>query len=474
MSKTDPNGRHTCRRSRHGAALLYTPPASVAAFALALAFAGSACGGGDDGAQPDAGPGIDAATADAGTDAAAADAATDASPDASVVTRGFFMATAGIQASVEGRFFDHHVELSTIASDSDVIEIHEEFLGIPWDEFEAGDQPPAVWVEAIDALADAAKATGKPVFLNVLPGRDFLSKRAAVVDGQLVVEENWSARCFDFAAAADGPAKKAAYLRYVEFMVERFEPRWMNVAIEINLFHLSCPEAWDGMVDVQRSAYDAVKAARPETIVFPSFALGPLYGFDCPEDMRAQCYDANYAAIAGLKRDRFAVSTYPYLQEFGVATVPDDWFTRAADRAGETVIISETGWNSAPAVARLDTECLQGVTGSVADQIAYLDRLVAEGEKANVEMFVWWSNSDLLPAFVMDDCPCDVDADWCAAVDVFRSSGGSDPAAQFSSELLLKIWGTMGLRDHAGDPKSAIYERWDDVRGSLLPPSAQP
>lgn len=400
-------------------------------------------------------PGPEPGAGDGGADAGGADGGGE--------TRSFYLATAGIQAEVgSDPLFQHAVDFDTLAADSDVIEIHEEYIGIPWDAFAAGTEPPAEWAAVLEKLAADARATGKPIFLNTLIGREFLAPRAFVEGSELRREENWSARCYDFATATDGAAYKLAYSRYVTWMAETFEPRWMNVAIEINLFHQACPGAWDGMVDAERAAYEAVKAARPETLVFPSFVLGTLYGFECDPAQRQQCYDANYAAISGLERDRFAVSTYPYLNELALGEIPEDWFTRAADRGGETTIIAETGWNAVTAVGQLGDQCVDANVTSPDDQRAYLERLIHEGDKSSVEMVTWWSNSDLLPAFVMGDCPCDDDAAWCATVNAFRDAGGGTPEAKFFAELLFKIWGTMGLRDHDGAPRQPIYGRWSE------------
>lgn len=46
-------------------------------------------------------------------------------------------------------------------------------------------------------------------------------------------------------------------------MVRLFQPRWTNIAVEVSLFHVTCPAAWDGMVTLERDAYDAAKRAAP-------------------------------------------------------------------------------------------------------------------------------------------------------------------------------------------------------------------
>ena len=119
----------------------------------------------------------------------------------------------------------------------------------------------------------------------------------------------WSSCCYDFATAADAATWRTAYLRYVEWMVDLFQPRYLNIGIELNLFLVSCPSSWEGMVDVVNAAYDAAKMRRPSAVVFPSIQIDALYGLapgSCPVGVDAgTCYDEGYAHLARVKRDRF-------------------------------------------------------------------------------------------------------------------------------------------------------------------------
>src|SRR5262249_55519110 len=161
-------------------------------------------------------------------------------------------------------------------------------------------------------------------------GRRFLADKTVIAGGKVKTQQNWSAECYDFATAADAAQTRQAYLAYVDYMVKKFQPRWVNVAIEMNLFGAACPAAWPGLVDVERAAYDAAKAAKADVIAFPSIQIDLLYGYSaCPPPMqRDDCYDANFAMLEHVKRDRFAISTYPYL--IGAIQTPSglpaNWF----------------------------------------------------------------------------------------------------------------------------------------------------
>jgi len=176
-----------------------------------------------------------------------------------------------------------------------------------------------------------------------------------------------------------------------------------------------------------------------------------------------------YEVIAPLRRDRFAVSSYPYLQGVAAAAaLPQDWFTRAAARQGERVVIAETGWLSTPLVAELGESCNRAFEFDVAASAAFLKRVLGDAARLDVELVTWWSDRDLLPSREMSRCPCDDPDLWCAVRDVFRAAGGTDPAAQFFGELAFKAFGSMGLREYDGTPKSALFDAWQRARGQPL------
>ena len=182
------------------------------------------------------------------------------------------------------------------------------------------------------------------------------------------------------------------------------------------------------------------------------------------------CFDRNYAQITGLERDRFAMSSYPFLQGRSVSDLADDWFERAAARGGERALIAETGWLSTDLIAQNGLECNTVIHASEQDAAAYLARVLSDAERVPLELVTWWSNRDLLPAGLMTNCPCDYDATWCQVLDVFRGAAGGPlvPGADYIGEILLKAFGTMGIRDYTGQPKPALAEPWNAARAQPI------
>src|SRR5262249_56911772 len=99
-----------------------------------------------------------------------------------------------------------------------------------------------------------------------------------------------------------------------------------------------------------------------------------------------------------------------------------------------------------------------------ADQLAYFDRVVTGAKAGGADLVTWWSNRDVVPADFMTSCPCTFDATWCAIIAQTRAQAGGDGLAQFYPEMSLKIFGTMGPRDHTRSPRPGVFARREGRR----------
>lgn len=310
-----------------------------------------------------------------------------------------------------------------------------EHYGVPWDAFASNGAPPEPWRQMMLTIAFGARVTGKPVDLQLLLTRDAPARHAT------------SAGLVAMPRCADLTAYRTAYARYVTWMVRTFRPATVNVAVEISRFVTGCGTgpAWDAAVQVANAGAAAAKAARRVATVYVSVQLEDLYGqsligFD----------EGLYAALSGLTRERFGVSTYPQaLAGDVVAALPADYLTRVRARHPEErpVWVAETGWLSTPLVLGSPGACWPALNGSPETQAQYRAWLASQG----VELVTWWSSRDLIPHATMTACvpaTCLADDSWCQAVNVFRAVFG-----QPAGDLLFKAFGTMGLSGYGGEPK---------------------
>jgi hypothetical protein len=448
-------------------------PSLPVSISLSLSLA---CGGSHSSAVASDG-GTDATSDATSSDGGSAEGATGEAG----TTRPYQLATGGVQILVTGPTTGLQITPADVAMDADLIDLHQEYYGVPWNEFSQGLQPPGAWIAQMNAIEHYVAMTGKRVFLSVsmLDGaRKTLAPQAVETDGSLASPQPYPTACFDFASDPSGPAMKQAYLAYVTWMIDEFHPAFLNVAVEVNLFFENCPSAAAGVVDVSNAAYATAKALVPSTPVFPSFQIEHLYGYSgpCPAGgmTQAQCFDTSYAQITGMKRDRFAMSTYPTIP--GVldtpSQIPADWFTRGAARGGERPVLAETGWNSSSIVAQTSGgTCMTVEPSTEADTAAYLGLVLAAARAAPMDLVDWWSDEDLVVSQLMTDCPCTFDPTWCTLVTAFAGTpvdGGFD--SYYYGQIELKGFGAMGLRDYAGNPKPTTLPVWTEALQTPLAP----
>lgn len=316
-----------------------------------------------------------------------------------------------------------------------------EHYGVPWDAFAAAPSPPPswAWTQTMRTIATGARATGKPLDLQLLLARDKPADHATAT-GLVAMP-----------ACMDLGAYRVAYGRYVTWMVQLFRPATVNVSVEISRYATVCGtgSGWASVVAVANEGYTRAKQARPWALVYASVQAEDLYGhaltgFD----------DGLYAALSGIQRDRFGLSLYPQvLVDDDPARLPDDYLSRARDRhpTEKPVVVAETGWLSAPLVLGTPDACWTALTGSVATQAQYRAWLSARAAADGVSVVTWWSSRDLIPTAVMTGCvptSCPPGDAWCASVNAFRAVFG-----QPAGDLIFKAFGAMGLSGYAGDPK---------------------
>ena len=247
----------------------------------------------------------------------------------------------------------------------------------------------------------------------------------------------------------------------------------------MNLYYSSCggnTPGWNALVNIERNAYDAVKAINASSIVFPSFQLEALYGNSITG------FDATqYNAMANLKRDRFGISTYPAAVAANPYQLPADYLSRVKDRnpQEQRAVLAETGWNSSNLAVYYNSACIASLAPSDPSySAAFLLHVLYFSYVNNFEIVTWWSGRDLVDAAkVMGTCyppvppgssTCAGDP-WCLSVAQFQV----DYAAYWlppQSEIAYKAFGSMGLKSYAGVPRADMMYWWNIFRAMTVRP----
>jgi hypothetical protein len=179
-----------------------------------------------------------------------------------------------------------------------------------------------------------------------------------------------------------------ALIAYAAYVAKNYKPEYLAFGVEVNMtYERADPEQWEAFLDIYAEAYDVIKGNSPDTKVFPTFQLEDLEGsFGNVHPPRWELFQR----FAG-RMDLLAISTYPFLGEArSAADIRPDYYAQLKQHWDGPIIISETGYASAPVEGRV-------TVGTETDQQAYLDRLLRESNELGFELVVWFAALD--PAF---------------------------------------------------------------------------
>ncbi|MEO8540332.1 MAG: hypothetical protein ABI577_11370 [bacterium] len=183
------------------------------------------------------------------------------------------------------------------------------------------------------------------------------------------------------------PNVREAFIAYAAYVAKNYQPAYMALGVEVNMTYERAPEQFDAFLSLYSEAYDVVKGNSPKTKVFPTFQLEDLEGtFGDVHPPRWELLDKFRGRM-----DLLAISTYPFLGEAkSAADIPPDYYSQLKQHWEGEIIISETGYASAPVEGRV-------TVGTESDQQAYVDRLLDESNKLGFGLVVWFAALD--PSF---------------------------------------------------------------------------
>jgi len=416
----------------------------------------SGCGDDDNDDSGDVAKDDDAADDDDTVDddtSAADDDATDDDLD----SRSFYLSAAPYQYEMGDDYIKDRFEVEGFDGRIDLLSVHQDFFGIPWSEFAAGQTPPAVWIAKMQEIQIMADELGVDVFLSLTPldsTRETLTPQAVEEGGELVLDEDWYTGCFAFNDAPEADEIRNAYKNYVRWMVDLFDPPFLNIGIEMDMYRMSCPDDFNSLIELLNEVYTQEKALDPERVIFSSWEVEIMYGYyengPCPVG-DLSCLNESLELYDSLLRDRIGLSHYPLpMIQYEPGGLPEDLYTLIHDLTGETVVFAEIGLNNKPTILpypTLDDPCVELLTTDDQMQSDFVQTLFTQADEMDSALVCWWSVRDYLPSSVLDHCPCQAPGLWCLLYESVYDYG-----------LLAAwlMWGSMGMIDYEMNPKPAL------------------
>jgi FlaG/FlaF family flagellin (archaellin) len=185
----------------------------------------------------------------------------------------------------------------------------------------------------------------------------------------------------------DHPDVMRAYTAYVRRVVSFFQPRYLNIGIEMSELSLGHPEEWPTFEALFTHVYDTVKAEYPDLQIGMEFVLQSLLLPRVAEQVRSVVDKSDYLGL----------SFYPYGSPFGVwygaPPLPegeDQWrqpLTWVRQYTTKPIAICETGYITAPVSF---PEMGLTLEGDPARQAAFLRDLVTFATQDQYAFVVWF------------------------------------------------------------------------------------
>jgi hypothetical protein len=318
-----------------------------------------------------------------------------------------------------------YLELFDIAAErGDLLMIQR---AVPWAALAAGGAPSAQELATADREAALSRERGLDLLFAIDPWEP-------TDRGRLAGEER--------GPGFDDPAIVESYLRYVEFVVERYQPRWIALAVDVDQFAAARPEQLDAFQAAYIQAYRLVKERLPQTSAFLSFQLEDLQGL-VPW---GAAHDPQWGLVIRFAPflDLLAVSSFPSFVFPFQGDIPEEYFSRLA-AFGKPVAMVPVGYASEPG--------RDGVTfGNDAGQRAFLERLLREAEDGDWELVVWLAPQD--PGFEI-----------ASPYDLVARMGLRDEAG--AAKVAWNVWTAAASRPWSPLPRDSAQ-----ADGEVVEPSA--
>lgn len=193
------------------------------------------------------------------------------------------------------------------------------------------------------------------------------------------------------------PELRAAFIADAVARVKAYDADYVGLAMEINAYYEQQPEDFDNFVSLFAEARQAIKAVRPEALVFVSFQYEQLLGrFGGMAGMTV--HEPHWELLAKFEphTDAVGLSSYPWesfspLRYGDPAKLPDNYYTRIAEHTKKPLVFAELGWSSDPKYG-----------GSEASQARFLQRFAELTRGLDVRLvnyFFLYDNDAFGPAF---------------------------------------------------------------------------
>jgi len=219
-----------------------------------------------------------------------------------------------------------------------------------------------------------------------------------------------------------------AYFKHVDYLVQKFQPKYLVIAIEVNELRIKNEDKWEEYKLLIREVKDRIRNKYPNLQISESITLHNLFK---PEVNNPNEYIDEMVAYAN-QMEFVAISYYPFFKGHHNKKEFQTAFDFLHEKINKPIAFSETSHIaedlSIPAFSFF-------AEGSECEQNEYLETLLKNAQNHNYKFVIWWTHRDF-------------DQLWQTFPDSLKDLG--------------KIWRDTGLLDENGKERVGL-ETWKKV-----------
>lgn len=229
-------------------------------------------------------------------------------------------------------------------------------------------------------------------------------------------------------------AVRDAYIGYVRYIAENYQPSYLALAVEVNLLFDQDAANYDAFLDVYTEAYAVAEEASPDSAVFVTFQYEELLGLPPLGGDHDPHWDLidDFAPL-----DILALSSYPGFSFDEADSIPAGYYDQTREHSDLPIAIAEMGFSSNSG---------ENVAGGEDSQRLFLERVLVSASALDMAFVVWFLSVD--PSYDLA-----VPFDELATVGLVTADGTEKPA--------WVAWATHAARPYDG---AVIEESTEDVQ----------
>jgi hypothetical protein len=227
------------------------------------------------------------------------------------------------------------------------------------------------------------------------------------------------------------PAIATAYIKYLKYLVSQFQPDYLVLAMEVNVFRMKQESKWTAYKSLVQTVKAALKADYPTLQMAESVTLHDWFNPAVPD---AAAYISEIDSYVN-QQDFAAISFYPFLKGQDTKSEFQQAFDFLHAHTTRPIAFTETGHIA----ENLSVPAFNlSITGNVCEQRDYLETLLSNAHLHQYHFLIWWTHRDYDELWkIFPDSTKDLGKLW-KDTGLLNENGGSRPAFSTWKSILLK------------------------------------